>query len=290
MEIKREKREKMKQKIATPVIQKIFSQSQGPKVIYKSVDITLTGLTDPVLPWGIYLSAESTKKLWIYLCGIQQEVGGFAISQKNSIANIEDFVVIKQTCSLVHTSLDDDAVTNHFDNFVDAGYKPESFARIWWHTHPDMAGSDPSTKDWDTFERIFSRSDWGIMLIASRHSRSMKVKATIMYNIGPGRNFIGIPVFLDWSFKTDPIEAKLFIDDASKLVKKEIYITQNMGYAPHSRNDNNTIFDTEDDMFSDLAMPCPYCGTVIEYTDWEETGHNCPECRKNISSNCWKIL
>src|SRR4051794_34627139 len=72
-----------------------------------------------------------------YFCHAgESEIGGFGISSADDLLYIEDFVTVKQTTSMATVEFADDAVADHFDTCVDAGLKPEQFARVWIHTHP----------------------------------------------------------------------------------------------------------------------------------------------------------
>ena len=73
------------------------------------------------------------------------EVGGFGISAPDDLLLIEDISLVRQKCSPVTVKFDDQAVADHFDDYVDLDYAVERFARIWVHTHPGDSAS-PSSK------------------------------------------------------------------------------------------------------------------------------------------------
>lgn len=93
-----------------------------------------------------------------------------------------DFRLVRQVCSTVSVRFEDDAVADYFDDMVDEGYVPESFGRIWLHTHP---GDDPtpSLQDEVTFERCFGATDWAVMAILSQDG---SIYARLKFNVGPG--------------------------------------------------------------------------------------------------------
>src|SRR5256885_7445061 len=64
------------------------------------------------------------------------EIGGFGISAPDDLLFVEDVQLVSQTCTCVHVEFADASVANFFDDQVDAGRRPESFARLWLHTHP----------------------------------------------------------------------------------------------------------------------------------------------------------
>jgi len=112
----------------------------------------------------------------------ETEVGGFGISADNDPLLIEDVQIVQQDCSFTHVEFDDESVADFFDGQVDAGRRPEQFARIWIHTHPGDC-PEPSMTDEETFARVFGRSDWAVMFILAINGRSY---ARVRFNVGPG--------------------------------------------------------------------------------------------------------
>ena len=102
--------------------------------------------------------------------------------------------LVKQVVTGVSVAFDDQAVAEFFDQQVDAGRKPEQFARIWVHTHPgDFA--EPSQTDEATFLRVFGRTDWAVMFILARHGQSY---ARLRFHVGPGGD-LDLPVRVDYT-------------------------------------------------------------------------------------------
>lgn len=126
------------------------------------------------------------------------EVGGFGITASDDLLFVEDLQLVKQDCSWAHVAFDDDSVADFFDSQVDAGHRPEQFARIWVHTHPGDC-PNPSLTDEETFERVFGRSDWAVMFILAQEGRSY---ARLRFNVGPGADF-EIPVGVDYVRRFD---------------------------------------------------------------------------------------
>jgi len=85
-------------------------------------------------------------------------------------------------------------VADHFDDYVDLGYPPERFARIWVHTHPGDSAC-PSGTDEETFARCFGNSDWAIMFILAQGGETY---ARLALNAGPGGDLM-LPVEIDFS-------------------------------------------------------------------------------------------
>ncbi len=127
------------------------------------------------------------------------EVGGFGITDPEDLLLVQDFVTVRQRVTGVSVKFDDAGVADFFDRQVDAGRKPEQFARIWCHTHPDMS-PEPSATDEETFGRVFGGCDWACMLIVAM---DRSIYCRLSFNVGPGGQVL-IPVEVDY---TAPFEA-----------------------------------------------------------------------------------
>ncbi len=110
------------------------------------------------------------------------EVGGFGISSLDDLLYVEDVQLIEQSCTSVSVIFDDVAVADFFDTLVDAGCRPEQFARLWLHTHPGDC-PQPSPTDEKTFTRVFGNTDWAVMFIIAADGPTY---ARLRFNIGPG--------------------------------------------------------------------------------------------------------
>jgi hypothetical protein len=64
------------------------------------------------------------------------EVGGFGVAAEDDLLYVEDFVLVKQSCTPVSVCFEDESVADYFDAQADLGRPPERCARIWLHTHP----------------------------------------------------------------------------------------------------------------------------------------------------------
>ena len=89
---------------------------------------------------------------------------------------------------------DDEAVADYFDDRVDAGLKPERFARIWLHTHPGDSPL-PSGTDEETFSRAFGGCQWAAMMVLASDGAAY---ARLRFNVGPGGE-AEIPVEVDFA-------------------------------------------------------------------------------------------
>jgi len=121
------------------------------------------------------------------------EVGGFAVSTPDDLLLVTDVRLIRQLTSAISVKFADNSVAEFFDEQVDAGMKPEQFARIWVHTHPGNS-PHPSSVDEETFARVFGRSDWAVMFILARDGSTY---ARLRFNAGPGGDLV-IPVAVDY--------------------------------------------------------------------------------------------
>jgi hypothetical protein len=122
------------------------------------------------------------------------EVGGFGVAAEDDPLLIEDFVLVRQSCTVVTVKFDDEAVADFFDEQVDAGLVPESFFRVWCHTHPGDC-AQPSGVDEGTFARVFGSCDWAVMFIIAEGGETF---ARLRFNVGPNAEML-IPVEVDYS-------------------------------------------------------------------------------------------
>lgn len=111
----------------------------------------------------------------------ETEVGGFGVTASDDLLLIEDVQLVKQVCSWAHVEFDDESVADFFDRQVDAGRRPEQFARIWVHTRPGDCPR-PSMIDEEAFDRVFGRPDWAVMFILACGGQSY---ARLRFNVGP---------------------------------------------------------------------------------------------------------
>jgi hypothetical protein len=144
------------------------------------------------------------------------EVGGFGISSKDDLLLVQDISLVRQVCSAVTVKFDDQAVADHFDDYVDLGYTPERFARIWVHTHPGDSAT-PSSTDEETFARCFGSSSWAIMFILAQGGETY---ARLALNTGPGGELM-LPVEIDFSSPTPASEEQDWEQEYRASVTKE---------------------------------------------------------------------
>ena len=123
----------------------------------------------------------------------ETEVGGFGISAADDLLLIEDFVLVRQRCSVITVAFDDNAVAEFFDQQIDRGLRPEQFGRIWIHTHPGDSAR-PSSVDEETFARVFGRSDWAVMAIVACGGDTF---ARLQFPAGPGGS-LSLPFAVDY--------------------------------------------------------------------------------------------
>ena len=162
---------------------------------------------------GLRFSPTAWAKLLFMRDLTDNEVGGFGITKADDLLFVTDFVLIKQDVTSVTVSFDDDAVADFFADQVEAGIKPEQFARIWLHSHPGMS-PQPSGTDEETFSRVFGSCDWAVMFIIASDGRTY---ARLRFNTGPGGE-IKIPVYVDYSEPFKASDFKLWEKQYESLV------------------------------------------------------------------------
>ncbi len=129
----------------------------------------------------------------------ENEIGGFGITAPDDLLRIEEFVTVKQKVTVASVSFDDQAVADFFEAQVDAGRKPEQFARVWLHTHPGDS-PQPSGLDEETFHGVFGRCQWAVLFILARSGNTY---ARLRFNVGPGGETL-IPVEVDYGCPFGP--------------------------------------------------------------------------------------
>ena len=156
-------------------------------------------MIQPPAPPVLRFSPTAWAKLLYFRDRQETEVGGFAISSARDLLKIEDFLTVKQDVTVASVSFDDQAVADFFEAQVDAGRKPEQFARIWLHSHPG-GSPQPSATDEETFARVFGTCQWAVMFVVARGGRTY---ARLRFNVGPGGNVV-IPVEVDFAAPFGP--------------------------------------------------------------------------------------
>ena len=133
------------------------------------------------------------------------EVGGFGITEAEDLLFVTDFTLVKQKVTAVSVSFEDESVANFFEDQVEAGRKPEQFARIWLHSHPGNS-PEPSMTDEQTFARVFGSCDWSVMCIVAQDGGTY---ARLRFNAGPGGE-VKIPVCVDYGYEFDAADFEVW--------------------------------------------------------------------------------
>ncbi|MCY2927954.1 MAG: hypothetical protein NTV86_00380 [Planctomycetota bacterium] len=146
------------------------------------------------------------------------EIGGFAVTAPDDLLYVEQFVTVKQGVTAASISFDDEAVADFFDGQVDAGRRPEQFARIWLHSHPGECAS-PSSVDEETFARAFGGCQWALMFIVGQTG---KTTARLRFNVGPGAH-VAVPVEVDYSRAFGPSDLEAWEAEYQANIHPEIW-------------------------------------------------------------------
>jgi len=133
------------------------------------------------------------------------EVGGFGITEAEDLLFVTDFTLVKQKVTAVSVSFEDESVANFFEDLVEAGRKPEQFARIWLHSHPGSS-PEPSMTDEQTFARVFGSCDWSVMCIVAQDGSTF---ARLRFSAGPGGE-VKIPVCVDYGYEFDAADFEVW--------------------------------------------------------------------------------
>jgi len=147
------------------------------------------------------------------------EVGGFGITEAEDLLFVTDFTLVKQKVTAVSVSFEDESVATFFEDQVEAGRKPEQFARIWLHSHPGSS-PEPSMTDEQTFARVFGSCDWSIMCIVAQDGGTF---ARLRFNVGPGGE-VKIPVCVDYGFEFDAADFEVWTQQyKANVAEDEIF-------------------------------------------------------------------
>jgi hypothetical protein len=143
---------------------------------------------------ALRFSPTAWAKLLYFRDRSHNEVGGFGVTDPDDLLFVQEFVTVKQEVTGVSVRFDDEAVSRFFDDQVDQSRRPEQFARLWLHTHPDLC-PEPSVVDEDTFARVFGPCQWAVMCIVAQDDTTY---ARLSFNVGPAGQIL-IPTAIDYS-------------------------------------------------------------------------------------------
>ena len=171
------------------------------------------------------------------------EVGGFGITEADDLLFVTDFTLVKQKVTSISVSFEDESVSNFFEDQVEAGRKPQQFARIWLHTHPGNS-SEPSCTDESTFERVFGNCDWSVMCIVAQDNGTY---ARLRFSAGPGGE-VKIPVCIDYSYEFDAADFEVWKQQyEANVIEDNVYSFSGKGKKDNARQENETdIFGDND--------------------------------------------
>ena len=176
------------------------------------------------------------------------EVGGFGVTEADDLLFVTDFVLVKQKVTVASVSFDDEAVANFFEDQVDAGRRPEQFARIWLHTHPGNS-PQPSCTDEETFARVFGSCDWSIMAIVAQDGSTY---ARLRFNAGPGGE-LKIPISVDYNCQFDAADLEAWRQQYLENVVEGHIFTLSRKSKKRKQADEEDVFGS--DGFEDFGNP-----------------------------------
>ncbi len=218
----------------TSVIKTPFKS--GPLHVYSQDPVVTTH--HPVLQFTPYAWA----KLLFMRDKASDEVGAFGISTPDDLLAVQDIAVIGQKVGSVSMEFEDEAIADFYDAQTQAGRKPAEYARIWIHTHPGSM-TNPSSTDFETFNRVFGGSDWAVMFILAQNGAT---SCELRFHVGPKAS-LDIPTKINYkaSFPASDIEA--WEHEYSENVIRKTY-TQNKVFSyNHKRSWQYDSYNGDDD-------------------------------------------
>lgn len=208
--------------LTPPPTQAKSEPKQPEKAVQKPIPL-VQARPSPVLRF----SPAAWAKLLFFRDHKGTEVGGFGVTSANDLLRVEDFLTVKQEVSVASVAFDDQAVADFFEAQVDAGRKPEQFARIWLHTHPGNS-PHPSSTDEETFARVFGGCQWAVMFVLAQGGKSY---ARLRFNVGPGGHVV-IPAEVDFGAPFGPSQK-----EAWEVEYKTNVTAEHWGLGWNSRED-----------------------------------------------------
>jgi hypothetical protein len=134
------------------------------------------------------LSAKNPSFLEVSLMGISHS--------EEFLSYIVDFVCVPQEASSGLTEPTDKGMADYLESmYLDHEILPLLCGRFWAHTHPGISPT-PSQTDWETFQKWFADSDYGVMYILADGDDSCNVKHATKY-FGNTRESMPVYVALD---------------------------------------------------------------------------------------------
>ena len=206
-----EKAEKSVSSPATPATAKPESQPEQPEKKFQRKESPKAVLRFTPTAWA---------KLLYFRDRGDTEIGGFGVTARDDLLLVEDFVTVRQKVTMASVSFDDEAVADFFESQVDAGRKPEQFARLWLHSHPGES-PQPSAVDEETFDRVFGRCEWAVMFVIGRGG---KTYARLRFNVGPKGEAV-IPVELDYGRQFGPTDHEAWQEEYLSNIKADTWFS-----------------------------------------------------------------
>lgn len=123
------------------------------------------------------------------------EIGAFGISSLEYPLLVTDLWVPKQACTKSSIDLDRVSMQEHHERLLGEGYQYGEFDRIWFHTHPNGIGPDPSGTDLDTLAKMSTMFPWCVMLILAAGGRT---HCTLSASLGKMKTRHALDVDVDW--------------------------------------------------------------------------------------------
>jgi hypothetical protein len=169
-------------------------------------------------PLVLRFSPTAWAKLLYFRDRSHNEIGGFGITDPEDLLFVEEFITVEQEVTGVSVKFDDHAVGEFFDAQVDLGRKPEQFARIWCHSHPDIS-PEPSATDEETFERVFGTCQWAVMFILAQDNT---IYARLSFHVGPGGQVL-VPTEVDYCEPFGPSDHKTWEAEYCAHVRASVW-------------------------------------------------------------------
>lgn len=124
------------------------------------------------------IEANALEKIWLWVQLAPGEIQGFGrvVLDPDGTPRVTDVFILKQTCTGVSASMDEEAIALMLNNAILQNIPPEEL-RFWWHSHADMDTFWSGT-DTGTIEHMLNESF--LLSLVVNKKRGMKSRIDIL--------------------------------------------------------------------------------------------------------------
>ena len=163
---------------------------------------------------SLRFTADAMQRLVVARDLYAREVGCMGLCDPEDPLLVTDLQFVKQFGSGGSVEFDDESLHRHVAEMARQGVSPEQYFRVWIHTHPGSS-PHPSSRDEDTFRKVYGHAPWGVMAILSQTGATYcRFQGEVRLASGRtlGRTTQEIPLAVDYMVSTNAVDVPSFID------------------------------------------------------------------------------